>query len=241
MKKTLFILSLLFIINGIATACTYKTPNTKDNIKNNSKESKITADKIIKQIQKDEPVYYKDAVISGDLDFTAIKAENDESIGEYRSYINSSITFINCSFEGKLIASRKDTDNKANHYVTFSKNLTFINSEFKAEVNFSESNIIGIVNFAGSTFDEITSFEGAVFFSKSTFFSESNFKKELKFQRTVFEGNAEFLKCTFEGITSFQSAVLKGNAQFGATKFEQYADFTKLNSSHKCNFLVKQI
>ena len=218
MKQLISYLLLLIAPNFLISGCIANTSDVPD------EKSEISAEKIVKKIASNENVYYVNKVISDELDFTSIQAENDESKGALRSYVSSSITFIDCIFEGKVIAFRKDDKNKS-HFVSFEKNLTFINSEFKDEVNFKETTVKGIVNFSGSTFNKKANFEGAFFSYKNVYFSEATFKDELRCQRVVFEGNVSFFKSVFEGVASFQNALFKGNAQFGAAKFFEYTDF----------------
>ena len=217
MKQLIFLL-ILITPNFLIPGCIANTSDVSD------EKSEISAAQIVKKIASNENVYYVNKVITDNFDFTSIQEENDEAKGVLRSYVSSSITFIDCIFEGKVIAFRKDDKNKS-HFVSFEKNLTFINSEFKEEVNFKDIAVKGIVNFSGSTFYKKANFEGGFFSYKNVYFSEAIFKDELRCQRAIFEGNVSFLKSVFEGVTSFQNALFKGNAQFGAAKFFEYTDF----------------
>ncbi|OFY35381.1 MAG: hypothetical protein A2W91_08160 [Bacteroidetes bacterium GWF2_38_335] len=188
----------------------------------------VTADKIIKDLNKGKPVYLKDAVISGDLDFTLVDNKNIESADAYRVYINQSVTFNNCTFEGKVTGIKVD-DKSIKYFTCFEKNMTFYKCKFKKEVDFTEASARGIVNFSGSSFEEKAVFEGFSFQFKENYFSDVFFKNEARFHRISVNGSINFLKTTFEGKTSFQKACVLGSFQAGGAGFKLYADFSSMD------------
>lgn len=191
--------------------------------------TKTPASEIVKKIIKGEQIHYKDITIAGDIDFTSIVDEQPESGGLFRSTINSPITFLNCTFEGKVTAFRVD-ENRNSHCVRFSQNLSFLNSQFKEDVNFREVFVVGICSFSSSVFYKEASFNSAYFLYKDTYFSNTLFKDKAKFQRVVFNGNAHFLKSEFNKSAIFQKVKFNSIAQFGAAKFMAYADFSNTHA-----------
>ena len=193
----------------------------------NAKDTALTGAKIIKLIEKGKDVYFKDIVIDGDIDFTKTKIRSVESSGTYRTYVNSSISFINCTFNGKVIAYSVD-DNKAKSFTTFNKNLSFQECTFKNDVVFTESSAQGIVNFSNSKFEANTNFQGFLFMFKDNYFTDTKYSKEVKFQRIVCYGNINFKSAEFGENVSFQKSRINGNLNFGAVTFSKYADFSSI-------------
>ncbi len=214
---------------------------------------KISAKEIIQQINNNERVTILNKTITGDLDFSAVKNANFESLGIIRAYVNASISFINCKFTGQVKACRSEGEKieKLSFYTRFDKNLTFINCQFHQEVNFNEADIVGTANFSSSIFYKKASFEGLFMRNKENYFSEAIFKNTLQMQRIYSLGNLNFLKAEFDGITSFQNAVFVGDIQLGAIKASKafyfdkikthkglyftYADFSGTFSANNCN------
>ena len=194
----------------------------------NAKDSSVSGAKIIKLIEKGRDVYFKDIVIDGDIDFSKTKIRSVESSGTYRTYINSSITFVNCTFNGKIIAYSVD-ENKAKNFTTFNKNLTFQGCTFKNTVLFTESSAQGIVNFSNSKFEQETNFQGFLFMFKDNYFTDTKYAKEAKFQRVVCYGNINFKSAEFSENVSFQKSKINNNLNFGAVKFSKYADFSSIS------------
>ena len=183
----------------------------------------ITAEALINLINAGENVYAENKVIEGDIDFTKLKNANLESKFVHRANLTSSLTFINCIFNGKVIGySANDSITKV---VTFMKNISCIECDFKEEVTLRENNFYGIANFAGSTFHKKTSFEGSNFFSEGAF-SKTGFTDEARFQNTYFHNKVNFIESTFGKTISFQGANFMGDAQFSVTKYWGYADFS---------------
>ncbi|MCK4663336.1 MAG: pentapeptide repeat-containing protein [Bacteroidales bacterium] len=215
MKQTKLLL-IIFILIFVKTGCVADNKVHKKEI--------IQATEILKKINKSEQIKYVNVVVKGDLDFTSANNKVIIAKGLIRVYISSPVTFVNCKFEGKVSAYKKDENDNLN-YCIFEKNLTMINCEFNDEVNFRETNFSGAVNFSSSSFDKKIIFEGAVFNNKDNYFTDCYFKDEFRGQRIFVKGNISFLKSTFVNKARFQRAVFKGNAQFGAVKFLEYTDF----------------
>ena len=222
--KNLLSLSIILLITGFFYGC-----------KAEAKDSPVTATKIIKLIEKGKDVYFKDIEIDGDIDFNKIKTRSVESSGTYRAYVLSAVTFVNCTFNGKIIAYSVD-ENKAKSYTTFTKNLSFQGCTFKNDVVFSETAVEGIVNFSSSTFEKIADFQGFNFKYKDTYFTDVKFKAEAKFQRISCYGNINFKSSVFSENVSFQKSLIKGNFSMGATKYEKYADFSSVFVFRNVNF-----
>ena len=195
------------------------------NAQNKSDEKKsVKASDIIEKIDKGENIYYQNATIEGDLDFTLIKNNNLEALTIKRAFVNSSITFINCDFKGKVISSKIIDKNSI--FTSFDKNLTFIKCNFKDEVNFNEAIINGTTNYSESVFEKKASFEGIQCKNKNNYFTQIKLKDVSSFQGGIFSGDVNFLRAEFFGNTAFQQSKFLGNLQISNAKFYGYADFT---------------
>ncbi|MBI4648930.1 MAG: hypothetical protein HY738_20665 [Bacteroidia bacterium] len=209
----------------VQTACAERQSENQQSLV--SDNERIAADKIIKQLANSQNIFYSKVTIAGDLDFTKAIKEAPESGNSLKSYINSSITFIECIFEGKVIAFRKG-EKEENHLVTFERNLSIIDSKFLQDIELKNACIKGVIDFSGSSFFKKAIFEGCSFTGNSNNFTKTKYSDEARFQRAYFLSDVTFLYAVFEGAAGFQSAVFMGNVQFGATKFKQYADFSNL-------------
>lgn len=191
------------------------------------KSETVPVSKIIKQIKKGENVFYEHSRIVGDLNFLNIMNGNDESIGEIRNYIASSITFRDCIFEGKVIAY-EDKDN-IYYFSQFEKNISFINCKFIQEVNFRDVQVDGSINFTDSEFNEPATFEGICGKGKTISFNNCVFNETSRFQRAVFLSSAGFFKTKFLKDVNFQASYFYNDAIFRACTFGGKINFSSMN------------
>ncbi len=178
-----------------------------------------------------QDVFIKDQTFKGDIDFTQFE-KNLISEGIYQVRIVSSVTFQNCTFDGKVIAYKKNEDNTST-LTSFQSNLSFIGCVFNDEVSFRASSVMGRADFTKSSFSKTTSFEECTFF-QNAYFRSSTYHEELRFQNTVFMQKANFLNAEFDVTASFQHAIFHAEAQFSSSRFMGYVDFGSL--SCKGNF-----
>ncbi len=222
-KSVLLISCLLF--TGFSSC------SSKNYFKTNSKS--INADELINLINDGKDIYEENMTIEGAMDFTKLKKTNEESKTIHRINISSSLTFVHCIFTGKITAYSAD-DTKTN-LVTFRKNVTCIECEFKDEVTLQECDFNAIANFSSSSFLKKTSFEGSNFFTDA-FFTKSSFSDEARFQNVTFHNKANFMESIYGKTVSFQSAGFSADAQFSVAKFLGYADFSVASFSTGCFF-----
>lgn len=201
--------------------------------------ARISADKIIKMIQKDQNVFFRKITITGDLDFTTIGDSYFETQNNTRTDVPVSISFSECIFEGKVTAF--SVTDKIHNYVNFEKNVSFYACEFLSEVSFKGAAISGVTDFSNSNFYKEASFEGTLFQFTVNNFSKTTYKGIVRFQRSFFAGDATFLYSVFEQNVSFQNASFDRSAQFGAVKFYAGADFVNLYAGNGLFFGFAEI
>jgi len=178
MKKQLTAYLLIafsfFIFLG---SCKQEVKKEKVNLE--ARSEIIDAKEINQLLKSGKNVAFKNSTITGDIDFAKFGNQNIELPGLVRSTIKSSVTFMNCTFKGKLIGQKSDSIKSS--FTTFNKNLTFVKCTFQDELVFKETVFTGIVIFRDSEFYGKTDFTGAVFnfeknyFSKDKFFAPANF------------------------------------------------------------------
>lgn len=151
---------------------------------------KISADKIIKQIEEGKKISYENVTVTGDLDLSNLsKRINDATYPEkgktarvYTATIKQPIAFKNVIFAGRLDFFRKDENaNEIKEYRTaFADSVAFENCTFNKTTNF-----------------ELTNFDGSVSFESSVFKTQPSFirvglQKTPNFAKTVFENGSLF-------------------------------------------------
>jgi hypothetical protein len=187
-------------------------------------------------VKSGKDVFFKDMTFDEDIDFTQFD-KNLISEGVYQVLINSSITFQNCTFTGKVLSYRKEKNNDI-ILTSFQSNLSFIGCVFKNDVNFRASSVMGRTDFTNALFLKTASFEESTFF-QNAYFRAASFHEELRFQNAVFIQKANFLNAQFDVTASFQLVNFHSEAQFSSTKFMGYADFGLINC--KGNFFANYV
>jgi len=173
-----------------------------------------------------QDVFIKDQTFNSDVDFTLFE-KNLISESVYQVRIVSSITFQNCTFNGKVIAYKRDESNNTT-LTSFQSNLSFIGCIFNEEVSFRASSVLGRTDFTKSSFSKTASFEECTFF-QNAYFRGSTYHEELRFQNAVFMQKANFLNAEFDATASFQHIIFHAEAQFSSARFMGYADFGSLS------------
>ncbi len=220
MLKTFFTFTFLFFISFHVGSCSLNVHEKDD--------KEIDASVILKTIDKGENIIYLDKRISGELDFTKVNDKNLETAGGLRAFVNSSITFINCTFDGDVLAYNTMNQDKLELFIvtSFSRNVSFIKCNFNGKVNFRDAEIHGAANFSQSIFYKIAHFEGTGFYNKNNYFTEAVFKDQARFQRVHFTSDVQFFKTEFSNKTFFQQAHFGGNVQFSVTKHNDLLNFS---------------
>ncbi len=173
-------------------------------------------------IKSGKNVSFQNVTFEEEIDFTQFE-KNLISEGVYQVRIESSITFQDCIFKGKVRTYQKD-ENQNIVLTSFQSNLTFIGCIFHEEAVFRASSILGRTDFTKSLFLSTANFEECTFF-QNAYFRASAFHEELRFQNAVFFQKANFLNAEFDQTASFQASTFNSEAQFSSTKFLGYADF----------------
>jgi len=233
MKKLIQILFVLLLLPALTFA-----------------QTSVAAAEIISKINRGQAVSYKNARITGDVDLTQLQnkklennSDSDNSTKNYISTVMAPLSFVNCTFTGKVLAYYNPNANTINLFAdepneifntNFTKDVRFENCTFEEESAFKYSRFDGAVSFAGSNFKEEALFKYAHFnngsanFSKTSYHETANFKyvklqESISFAGASFRDDADFKYAKFPRNSSFEKATFAGFANF------KYAEFTNPN------------
>lgn len=185
-------------------------------------QTSVGANVIINRINSGQNIYHENTRITGDLDFTNVNDTGLEDQNTYRSYINSSITFINCTFDGNLISYRKS--GSRTYKTTFQRNVTFRNCTFRNLTNFNHAQFTGKTTFYNNNFQNDARFHGAQFLGIADF-RNSSFQNDADFSNAQFIGNVSFKEARFSRNATFTDAQFIGKATFRNANFDSSYDF----------------
>jgi hypothetical protein len=205
----------------------------------------IPASEIIKSLNKGKPVLLKDKIITGDLDFTTIKKQGIFSSSIQITGVEQSVTFLNCIFMGKVVTNGMQSQRQVR--VHFGSNLTFEACDFRADADFDNITVDGMINFTGAIFRERALFNNVTLNGRYNYFTAISSEKHFSMQESLVNGALDFFKAKTRGKLSFQSTEFRGIArfhnldcdgksEFSLTRFRDDALFTYANFTGHFNF-----
>jgi len=236
-------------------------------------QNRVQAEDIIDQINAGRDVSYKDAVIVGDLDFRTLDDVTADkplrksrivrlSTQSYSCHVRSSLSFIDCTFKGDVLAYIHLNKKNDTYNAVFCEDVNFEGCEFEEASAFKYAKFQKKANFENTTYEEEALFKYAEFstdvsFKGSNFNNDANFKyvkfpEAVDFEQTLFRDYANFKYAKFPEGVNFENAEFQGDADFKYTKFseplnfdgvefERDADFkyTKINGRSFTSYLLK--
>ncbi|ABV67809.1 hypothetical protein Abu_1561 [Aliarcobacter butzleri RM4018] len=165
--------------------------------------------------------------------------------------IDNSLTFENCTFEGKislykyinklefkeckflanLELSRNDIQ-KGLTFIncTFNKNLILKNLTFKigSKLRIKDCSIIKNVNFENTTFEDLADFNKTRF--NEINFYKTTFKDISVFTETIFNKKVDFKHTTFEKLSIFRNSEFKDSINLKDAIFKEKANFLEIKT-----------
>ncbi|MEJ8803648.1 pentapeptide repeat-containing protein [Pontibacter sp. H249] len=207
-------------------------------------QTKVSASEIIAKINRGEAVSYKNAEITGDLDLTRLKnmklknqkGDSKYSTKEYISTVTAPLTFINCTFNGDVLAYFNP--DSGTNMVKSSNEL--YNTNFEQDVRFEGCVFEEASAFKYSEFEGGASFIGTRF-SEEALFKYSKFRKAVNFSSATFRNDANFKYVTFPVRVNFTGATFGGEANFKYAKFDEGVNFQKATFDGTANFKYAKI
>lgn len=175
----------------------------------------VSARSIFEAIEKHQQIQYDGVVVTGDLDLTELsnkKRKNSRNIwDEYKSTVEVSVVFRNCTFKGDVIAYKNlSKDGKRQS-----------NAHFKGETSFSGNLFSEYANFKYADFGDQVYFKNARFRDYADF-KYAHFHDGVSFKRGRFQRHADFKYTSFSNDTDFQSADFEASTDFKYSNGKRY-------------------
>lgn len=176
----------------------------------------VYAEDIMKDLKAGKNVTIANATIEGVLDFTDMKAKLKElprkksrkGNNSIKNYIQSKISFANCTFNRDVLAYIPDHDESGYTFIAnFDEQVSFKNCIFQRRALFKHSD-----------FEKKSSFENTQFMGGTTF-KHANFKDISNFAKTNFDYDVTFKHVQFRDSTSFEGSSFEENATFKHARF----------------------
>jgi len=221
-----------------------------------SAQTRVEADSIIDQINRGEPVRYEKAQIVGDLELIALENMTEKRIRgkstswdkvresrrrwgfssrTYWAHIESPVAFVDCVFEGDVIAYRHDDRRRETYNVIFHDDAFFTGCEFRRQSEFKYCKFEEKADFRNNRYHEEALFK-YVDFSSAVSFADSTFEGYAHFKYAEFPEGGDFSKGRFQDGASFKYARFHRRAGFGGAVFESHADFKYTKFSGDLDF-----
>ncbi|MCB9080971.1 MAG: pentapeptide repeat-containing protein [Lewinellaceae bacterium] len=153
-------------------------------------QTTISANEVLAQIDRQEPLVFSNVTITGDLDFTLLsKTYRGGSYGirggqvkEFFTKVLQPVRFTNCQFTGDIKTTRETRSERlvSEFFTAFDAQLAFENCQFAGKVSF----------------ERLTFYQGVSI-------RECTFAKPLVFQKVHFAQEPDFFNNTYEqGLTN---------------------------------------
>jgi len=181
----------------------------------------ITADQLIEEIKKEQPVTYHDVTFEGDINLLDIGLAQ-LTPNNFVASIASPLYFERCEFKGKLIGFDHQGDTaRVSHFLSA---VSFINCRFETEIDLRGSTFDHHLYFNTSLFDKNVQLQ-AIKIAGDFRMEKAMFSEGLFLQEAVFSGNFWAKDATVLGQFSVQQADFWQNSVFAGLEVRGYADF----------------
>lgn len=214
--------ALLFLSMGLLTS---SCGNAQGEAEKRTKE--YNAKEIIKKINKGEKVVIANAIIKDDLLFSNIDDMDFTSSGQFSANINSPIFFQSCVFLGDVKAEGNKVVEKRSIPVKshFSREVNFMDCDFRKDVDFSEAEFERGLNFCKSTFRGATEFNNMLCNGKQNQWWEITADSTFFMCGTIFRGDVNMMDATFKQGCTLQKFTVN-NLQISNMECEGDYDFS---------------
>lgn len=213
-------------------------------------QKSVTAEDIMVDIREGKSISYENATITGDLDFTYMadklsdlperkKWWNNGSSNEVDESIDVKISFVNCTFEGDVLAYIHDDRSGYTFTADFDRDVSFKGCEFKRKAMFKYSDFDGDANFSGSKFQNETTFKYSEF-DEIADFSDTYFDEDATFKYTEFEEGASFRNAVFQEDWNIKYMKARGDFDIKGLEVKDDIDakYTKINGRSFSSYLL---
>lgn len=188
----------------------------------------VQASDIMNDIKMGKTVSYNNVTIKGTLDMTFMNEKlpdlpkkrkwwQNGGSNSVKKQIESSISFINCTFEDNVYAYYHDEDSEYTFVANFENDVIFSNCTFKGEALFKYSDFERDANFKDSKFTSRTTFKYAKFYNN------------VSFANSIFDEDAIFKYTQFRDGVSFNNVKFRDNLDIKYTKVSGEFDITNMS------------
>ena len=209
----------------------------------------VPAFEIMNDIKSGKEISLKDVTITGDLDFTFMDDKQSDlpknakwwkegKTNKVEETIGVAISFVNCEFEGDVLAYIHLEKSGYTFTADFDKNVTFKNCEFTENAMFKYSEFDNSANFKGSKFMRKSSFKYAEF-DQMVSFSGAKFYDDANFKYTEFDEGVSFRNAVFDETLNIKYMDASGTFDIEGMQVEDVdAKYTKVNGKSFNAFLI---
>lgn len=211
----------------------------------------VEAEQIIQQINQGLDIYYRNAVIEGELDLITDLSNLFFEGDQRKSYIMSKLSFEDCIFAGEVIGYYHHSFSGVTYQANFEDTVSFKNCQFKQGVTFKYSSFLAEADFADCSFEEGAEFKYSKFNQKADFsgsrfadtadFKYAKFRGETSFERANFAGDGIFKYSEFPSGVNFSDSLFSGFADFKYTKFFQPLTIKGMKIAGNSTFKYAQV
>lgn len=206
-------------------------------------QQRVHAEDLLNLINDGRPVSFQNAVVTGNLDFSAlIEVTADKPLRRFRwmtqsytCHVKSPISFVNCTFEGDVLAYRHDDRKNETYNAVFYENVSFEGSEFRSASAFKYAKFKKEANFENTHYSEEALFKYTKF-STDVSFAGSEFNGYANFKYTKFPESADFGRTIFHRDADFKYSQFPLGADFKGAEFRHFANFKYTEFSEPVNF-----
>ena len=216
-----------------------------------SAQRTVKASDILKDIKAGKSVSYENATITGKLDMTFMYEKLPDMPKRFKWFwdggsnavketIEGRVSFVNCVFEGDVLAYIHHEESKYTFTASFENDVRFENCEFKQNAMFKYSSFEGDTDFSGSTFNEESTFKYAKF---DTFVSFANtvFEEYATFKYTKFKEGVSFNNARFEDDLNLKYTKVRGDFRVSGLEVAEdiNSKYTDINGEGLSKYLLK--
>ncbi|SNS83794.1 Pentapeptide repeat-containing protein [Ekhidna lutea] len=212
-------------------------------------QEQVNARKIMMDIREGKDISYENVTVIGNLDFTYMADKLPDLPKKSKWWgdgntveesIDVAISFVNCTFEGDVLAYIHEDMSEYTFIADFDKRVTFSDCEFKKDAMFKYSDFDGLTDFSGSSFLRESTFKYAEFDERADF-SSTNFDDDATFKYAQFDEGASFKDAVFQ--ESWNIKYMKARGEFDIDGLDVRDDidskYTKINGKSFTSFLLE--
>lgn len=164
------------------------------------------AKEIMKMVNKGENVLIVNAIIKDDLDFSTSKEMDIASPALFTANISGSIYFQSCVFLGmvKSSGSHEISGKKIPVKARFSKEVNFMDCDFREEVDFSDAEFQSTIHFNKSVFRGEALFNNMLIMGNKNQWWEIEADSTFMMSGSTFRGDLNMIDAQFKNDASLQ-------------------------------------